>query len=101
MNTAFVPGREIGEALGLCFGSTVRAKWFANDIIASLRNIIGGEVTEYTDMLSEARVQAIERLIEHAGGMGADAVINLRFETSQIALRNAEIFAYGTAVKFR
>lgn len=100
-NTDFVPEREIKEILGLVRGNTVQAKVFYKDIAAGFRNMVGGEIKEYTNMLSEAREIALKRMEEKAERMGADAVINVRFMTSAIMASAAEILAYGTAVKLR
>lgn len=99
VNTDFVPGREIVEALGLVRGSTVRAKHLGKDIMASLRSIVGGEVKEYGQMLVETRAEAVKRMRQQAEDLGADAVINVRFMTSQVMAGAAELMAYGTAVK--
>ncbi|ADT83565.1 MULTISPECIES: YbjQ family protein [Thermococcus] len=96
--TEHVPGYKVVKVLGIARGATVRAKHIGKDILAGLRNIVGGEVKEYTEMLAEAREVAIQRMIEHAKSMGANAVIGVRFMTSSIAAGAAEIFAYGTAV---
>lgn len=101
VNTDFVQGYEIAETVGLVKGSTIRAKWFGKDIIAALRQIVGGELKEYTEMLYEARVEAENRMTADAERLGADAVINVRYQTSQIMASAAELLAYGTAVKFR
>lgn len=100
-NTENVPGKDIEEILGLVKGNTVRAKWFGKDILAGLRNIVGGELKEYTEMLTEAREQALNRMINDAEALGADAVINVRFMTSQVTQGAAELLAYGTAVKLK
>ncbi|MCC5996470.1 MAG: YbjQ family protein [Oceanicaulis sp.] len=94
-----VPGREVAEVLGIARGSVVRARFFGRDFIAGLRNLVGGEVTEYTKLLAEAREQALARLLAHAEEMGADAVVTFRFSTSSVMEGNAEILAYGTAVR--
>lgn len=96
--TENVPGYKIVKVLGVCSGSVVRAKHLGKDIIAAFRNIVGGEVKEYSEMLEEARKIALERMIENAKKMGANGVIGIRFMTSSIATGMAEIFAYGTAV---
>lgn len=93
-----VPGRRIVRSLGLIRGNTIRARWFGRDITAMLRNLVGGEIKDYTKMLAEAREQAIDRMIEEAEALGADAVIEVRFETSQIMNAAAELLCYGTAV---
>jgi uncharacterized protein YbjQ (UPF0145 family) len=101
VNTDFVPGREILEVVGLVRGNTIRAKHVGKDIMAGLRNIVGGELTEYSEMISEAREEAMNRMINEAEKLGADAVINLRLTTSQVAAGAAEILAYGTAVMLK
>ena len=101
VNTDFVPGREIVEALGLARGSTVRTKHMGKDIMASLQTIIGGEVKQYASMLIEARAEALKRMRLQAEELEADAVINVRFTTSQLMSGAAELMAYGTAVKLR
>lgn len=101
VNTEEVFGREISELLGLVRGNTIRARHIGNDIIAGLRNIVGGEVKEYTQMISEAREDALKRMIEEAEALNADAVVNVRFTTSQVMGGAAEILAYGTAVKLK
>jgi uncharacterized protein YbjQ (UPF0145 family) len=100
LTTDTFPGREV-EALGLVRGSTVRAKHIGSDIVASLRNLVGGEVKEYASLLAGAREQAIDRMIAEARAMGADAIIGARLETSTIAQAASEILAYGTAVRFK
>ncbi|RLG76418.1 MAG: hypothetical protein DRO23_01070 [Thermoprotei archaeon] len=97
--TSEIPGYRVAKVLGVVTGSTVRAKHIGKDILAAFRHIVGGEVKEYTEMLREARQQAIERMIEEAKKLGADAIVNVRFMTSAIAAGAAEILAYGTAVK--
>ncbi|PWJ21154.1 YbjQ family protein [Jannaschia seohaensis] len=97
--TETVAGREIVQTLGLVKGSTVRAKHIGSDIVAGLRNLVGGEVKEYASLLAGAREQAIDRMAEEARLMGADAVVGLRLETSTIAQAASEVIAYGTAVK--
>ena len=94
------PGREI-EPLGLVKGSTVRAKHIGSDIVASLRNLVGGEVKEYAALLGGAREQALDRMIAEAKALGADGIVAARFETSNIAQAASEVFAYGTAVRLR
>ena len=101
VNTDFISGKKIAKTLGLVRGNTIRAKWFGKDIIAGLRQIVGGELKEYTEMLTEARDQAMKRMITHAKKLKADAIINIRFATSQIMPNAAEILAYGTAVKLK
>jgi len=99
ITTETIKGREISEVLGLVRGNTIRARHMGRDIMAGLRNIVGGEIKEYTRMLSEARNQAVERMVKEAEELGADAVIGMRFTTSQTMSGAAEILAYGTAVK--
>ncbi len=99
VNTDFIPGKKIVEVVGLVRGNSVRVRNIGRDILAGLRTIIGGEVVEYTKMLGETREQALDRMTEEAIGLGADAVINVRFSTSQIMKAAAELLAYGTAVK--
>ncbi len=101
VNTEEIKGREINEVLGLVRGNTIRARHIGNDIMAGLRNIIGGEVKEYTQMISEAREDALERMLVEADKLNADAVVNIRFTTSQVMGGAAEILAYGTAVKLK
>lgn len=99
--TEFVPGYEIEEVLGVVFGNTVRAKHIGKDILAGLKNIVGGEIEEYTEMLRDARTEALNRMVNEAKKLGADAVVNVRFTTSQTMAGAAELPAYGTAVKLR
>ncbi|EKD81630.1 MAG: Protein containing DUF74 [uncultured bacterium] len=94
-----VPGKEIVEHYGLVAGSTIRAKHVGKDIMASIKNLFGGELTGYTELLNESRIEATERMIAQAKKRGANAVINIRFSTSSIAQGAAEIYVYGTAVK--
>ncbi|MBN2251358.1 MAG: YbjQ family protein [Candidatus Altiarchaeota archaeon] len=97
--TDYVPGSEVKEIRGIAKGSTIQAKHLGRDIMAGLKNLVGGELGEYTGMLNEARDQAMERMIKDAEGLGADAVINIRLETAEIMQGAAEVMAYGTAVK--
>ena len=99
--TETVPGKEITEILGISRGSVVRAKSIGNDFMAGLKNIIGGEVQEYTKLQAEAREQAIVRMQKDAEELGADAIVNVRFESSTIAAGMSELMAYGTAVKLK
>jgi uncharacterized protein YbjQ (UPF0145 family) len=94
-----VPGRTITEHYGLVNGSTIRAKHVGRDIAASLKNIFGGELTGYTELLSESREEATQRMVAQAESLGANAIVNVRFATSSVAPGAAELFAYGTAVK--
>lgn len=97
-NTETLPGKEIKECLGVVSGSTVRAKHFGRDFLAGLKNIVGGELESYTELLGESRQQATARMVKQAKQLGADAVINIRFSTSSIAAGASEIYVYGTAV---
>ncbi|MEM9343783.1 MAG: YbjQ family protein [Pseudomonadota bacterium] len=101
VTTDGVPGREIDSALGLVRGSTVRAKHIGSDIVASLRNLVGGEVKEYAALLAGAREQAFDRMVDEAKMMGADAVVAARMETSTIQQAASEVVVYGTAVRLR
>ncbi|MEM7329576.1 MAG: YbjQ family protein [Pseudomonadota bacterium] len=94
-----VPGREVAEIIGTVKGNTVRTRFFGRDIMAALRNLVGGEVPEYTKLMAEAREQAIDRMAADASRKGADAVICLRVTTSMIMGGSAELLAYGTAVR--
>jgi len=96
--TSNIAGKKIVKHLGLVTGNTVRARHFGKDIIASFRNIVGGEVHEYTKLLAEAREQALDRMSVQAQKLGANAVIELRFSTSEVMQNGAEILAFGTAV---
>jgi uncharacterized protein YbjQ (UPF0145 family) len=98
-NTETVPGKTIREFYGVVSGSTVRAKHIGRDIMAGLKNIVGGELKGYTELLQEARQEAIDRMISQAQSVGANAVVNVRFSTSNITQGAAELFAYGTAVR--
>ncbi len=99
--TDFIPGREIIEIIDIARGSTVRARHIGRDIVAGLRQVVGGEITEYTKLMADAREQAIDRMIADAERIGADAVINVRFTTSAVMQSASEILAYGTAVKLK
>ncbi|KPL05586.1 MAG: hypothetical protein AMJ73_00200 [candidate division Zixibacteria bacterium SM1_73] len=98
VTTDFVPGKEIKKNLGLVRGNTIRARHIGRDISALLRNIVGGEITDYTKMMAESREQALDRMVEEAESLGANAIINVRFTTSMIMQSASEILAYGTAV---
>jgi uncharacterized protein YbjQ (UPF0145 family) len=97
-NTEVVPGKQITNFFGVVSGSTVRAKHIGKDIMAGFKNIIGGELKAYTQLISEAREDAIARMVQEAESLGANAVVNVRFSTSSVAQGAAELFAYGTAV---
>ena len=96
-----IPGKETVEAVGIARGSTVRARNLGRDIFAALKNVVGGEIEEYTKLQADAREQALQRMIEDAVSLDADAVINLRFSTSLIMQGASEILAYGTAVRLK
>jgi uncharacterized protein YbjQ (UPF0145 family) len=98
VNTEDVPGKQIKKVLGLVKGNTIRARHIGRDIMAFFRNIAGGEIRDYTKMMAEAREQALDRMIEEAEKLGANAIINVRFTTSYIMQNASEILAYGTAV---
>ena len=101
VNTETIAGKTIVDSLGIARGSTVRSRNAVRDIFASLKNIIGGEVEEYTKLQADAREQTIVRMIDDAKKMGADAVVNVRFTTSVVAQGASEILASGTAVKIK
>ena len=101
VNTDFVQGKTIVETMGIVKGNTIRAKHIGKDIVAGLRQIVGGELKEYTEMLTDARKQSMQRMVEEATSLGADGIINVRFTTSQIMSSAAEILVYGTAVKLK
>ena len=94
-----VPDRTIREHFGLVSGSTIRAKHVGRDIAAGLKNIFGGELTGYTELLAESRDEATQRMVQQAESLGANAVVNIRYATSAVAPGAAELFAYGTAVR--
>jgi uncharacterized protein YbjQ (UPF0145 family) len=98
-NTETIPGKTIVEFYGVVTGNTVRAKHIGKDIMASLKNIVGGELKAYTELLQDSRLEATERMVAQAKSMGANAVVNVRFATSSIAQGASELFAYGTAVR--
>ncbi len=97
-NIETIPGKNITRFFGVVSGSTVRAKHIGRDILASFRNIVGGELKAYTELLHEAREDAIGRMVQQDESLGANPVVNVRFSTSSIAQGAAELFAYGTAV---
>ena len=98
-NIELVPGKDITEHYGLVQGSTIRAKHAGRDFAAGLKNLFGGELKGYTELLQESRQEALQRMVQQATHMGADAIINIRFSTSSITAGAAEILCYGTAVK--
>ncbi len=97
--TGAVAGKRIARTLGMVRGNTIRARHVGRDITAVLRNIVGGEISEYTKLFAEAREQALDRMVEEARGLGANAVVEVRFSTSMVMNAAAELLAYGTAVK--
>lgn len=97
-NLEVVPGKRVAKHLGLVQGSTVRAKHVGKDLLAGLKNIVGGELKAYTELLQESREEALARMVKQAESVGANAVLNVRFATSSITQGAAELFAYGTAV---
>lgn len=97
-NIEMIPGKRVVKHLGLVQGSTVRAKHVGKDIMAGFKNIVGGELKSYTELLNESRQEATNRMIEQASAAGANAILNVRFSTSSITQGAAELFAYGTAV---
>lgn len=98
VNTETIPGQEIVELKGLVQGNTIRAKHLGRDIGAGLKNLVGGELKAYTELMTEARREAVGRMLSQAEALGANAVVNVRFTTSQVANGAAELYAYGTAV---
>jgi uncharacterized protein YbjQ (UPF0145 family) len=98
VNTESVEGKRVVRTLGLVRGNTIRARHLGRDITALLRNIVGGEISEYTKLFAESREQAIDRMVEEAESLGANAVVNVRFTTSMVMTAAAELMAYGTAV---
>ena len=99
--TAEVPGKKVLQILGVVKGNTVRAKNVGRDIAAGFKNLVGGEIKSYTDLLSQAREEAYNRMVNEAIDMKADAVVNVRFMTSMVMAGSAELLAYGTAVKLK
>ena len=99
VTTPDVPGMRVTQTLGLVRGNTIRARHVGRDVMAALRNVAGGEIREYTKMMAEAREQAIDRMVEEAEALGADAVVMVRFMTAEIMRGAAEMMCYGTAVR--
>jgi uncharacterized protein YbjQ (UPF0145 family) len=99
--TENIPGKEIEQILGVARGSTVRARNIGRDIFAGLKNIVGGEISEYTKLQAQSREQALQRMENDAKKLGADAIVNVRLTTSMVMQGASEILAYGTAVKFK
>lgn len=95
-----IPNKEIVEVLGIARGNAVRARNIGRDIVAGLKNIVGGEIEEYTKLQAYSREQALQRMIDDAERMGADGIVNVRLTTSMVMQKASEILAYGTAVKF-
>ena len=100
VNTDYIAGREL-EMLGLVKGSTIQSKNVAHDISQGLKTLVGGELKSYTDMMEKARALAVQRMVEEAEQLGADAVINVRFSSASVMQAAAEVMAYGTAVRYR
>lgn len=100
VTTDSIPGKNIAKVLGLVRGNTIRARNIGRDILATFKNIVGGEVTDYTKMMAESREQALDRLIEDAESLGANAVVGLRFTTTSMMQGAAELLVYGTAIIF-
>jgi uncharacterized protein YbjQ (UPF0145 family) len=99
LSTTFeIPGKRIVRHIGLVRGNTIRTRHLGKDIVAGLRNLVGGEIAEYTKLMGESREQALDRMIEEARKLGANAIVGLRFSTSEVMMHAAEILAYGTAV---
>ena len=98
VTTPGIPGKNVERTLGLVRGNTIRARHVGKDIMAAMRNLVGGEVTEYAKLLAESREQALDRMVEQAEELGANAVIGLQFQTSVVMGGAAEMMAYGTAV---
>ncbi|QZA88051.1 YbjQ family protein [Salinarchaeum sp. IM2453] len=101
VTTETVPGEEIEETLGIARGNTVKARNVGRDITQSIRNLAGGELKAYSELLTDARDEALDRMVEDARDLGADAVVNVRMETSTITGGGSEVIAYGTAVRFK
>ena len=98
VTTDKIEGKQAVKTLGMVRGSTIRARHIGHDVMAGLRNIVGGEITDYTKMLAESREQAIQRMVQEAEGMGANAIVGTRFVTSMVMSGASELLAYGTAV---
>jgi len=98
-NLELVPGKKITQHFGLVQGNTIRAKHLGKDFLAGLKNIFGGELGAYTELLAESRQEATDRMVQQAQAMGANAIVNIRYSTSSVAQGAAELYAYGTAVK--
>ena len=101
VTTDTIPGKRIVKSLGIAKGNSIRARHIGKDILAGLKNVIGGEIEEYTKMMAESREQSLDRMVENAQQLGADAVINVRYQTAMVMAGASEVLAYGTAVKVR
>lgn len=101
VNTPNLPGSEVSEVLGVVRGNTVRARNVGRDIFAGLKSLVGGEISEYTQLMTDARDQSMKRMQEEAEALGADAILNIRFATAEVMQGTAEIMVYGTAVKLK
>lgn len=101
VNTEDIAGKEIVQTLGVVRGNTVRARHFGHDVIAGFKQIVGGELSEYTKMITDARDEATDRMVKNAQEMGADAVVGVRYASSDVMANAAEILCYGTAVKLK
>jgi len=99
--TAEIPGKKVAEILGVVKGNTIRARHLGRDVLAGLKNLVGGEIKSYTEMTTQAREEAFNRMVNGAIELKADAIINIRFATSMIMTGAAEMLAYGTAVKLK
>ncbi|MBD5477631.1 MAG: YbjQ family protein [Lachnospiraceae bacterium] len=100
VNTDYISGKEL-ETLGIVKGSIVQTKNFGKDFMAGIKTLVGGEVTEYTEMLNQARQIAVKRMVDEAQAIGADAIVNVRYASSSVMQGAAEVIAYGTAVKYK
>lgn len=101
VTTDYVPGREVASCIDIARGSTVRARHLGRDFLAGMKNLVGGEIAQYTQLMATAREQALARMIADAERLGADAVVNVRFMTAMVMAGASEILAYGTAVKLK
>lgn len=99
VTTENIPGYKVTEVLGPCFGLIVRSRGLGADIMASLKGLVGGEIRQYTEMLEDSRREAMDRMVNNARAMGADAIIMTRFDSGEAGQNMSEVFAYGTAVK--
>ena len=100
VNIDHIPGREL-EALGIVKGTVVQSKNFGKDFMAGMKTLVGGEITQYTEMLNQARQIAVKRMVDEAQAMGADAIVNVRYASASVMQGAAEVIAYGTAVKYK